>query len=499
MNVIEIGGRKIGAGHPAYIIAEMSANHAGSLERAKEIIRKAKECGADCIKIQTYTADTITIDCHNSYFQIEGGTWEGENLYSLYNKAYTPWEWQAELKAEAERVGIDFFSTPFDFSAVDFLEGIGVGFYKIASYELRDIPLLRYVARTKKPMILSTGIASCEEIAEAVETIRGEGNEQIALLRCALAYPAIADNMNLATMQDMGARFGVPVGLSDHSLGSLAAVTAVAMGGSIIEKHFCLGRDIENPDSSFSMEPAEFAEMVRDIRQAEKAKGIVYYGATEQEKENTVFRKSLFVVKDVKRGEIFTEENVRVIRPGYGLHPREYEHILGKRSREELERGEPLSASMVENYVTLVPAKEEQEELVLTWANEEETRKQSFSTAPISAKTHHAWYREALASDTRSLYICYHGETPVGLFRFDLLSDEEAEISYQIDVRFRGRGYAGAMLLAGEALLQEVRAGLKKLAARVKPENAASCKLLQKLGYEEKMRDANCVLYEKIL
>ncbi|MCH5274570.1 MAG: pseudaminic acid synthase [Lachnospiraceae bacterium] len=499
MNVIEIGGRKIGAGHPAYIIAEMSANHAGSLERAKEIIRKAKECGADCIKIQTYTADTITIDCHNSYFQIEGGTWEGENLYSLYNKAYTPWEWQAELKAEAERVGIDFFSTPFDFSAVDFLEGIGVGFYKIASYELRDIPLLRYVARTKKPMIISTGIAACEEIAEAVETIRGEGNEQIALLRCALAYPAIEDSMNLATMQDMGARFGVPVGLSDHSLGSLAAVTAVAMGGSIIEKHFCLGRDIENPDSSFSMEPAEFAEMVRDIRQAEKAKGIVYYGATEQEKENTVFRKSLFVVKDMKRGEIFTKENVRVIRPGYGLHPREYEHILGKRSEEDLERGTPLSASMVENYVTLVSAKEEQEELVFIWANEEETRKQSFSTEPISNETHHAWYGETLASDTRSLYICYYGETPVGLLRFDLLSDEEAEISYQIDVRFRGRGYAGAMLSAGEALLQETGPQIKKLSARVKPGNAASCKLLQKLGYEEKKRDANCVLYEKIL
>lgn len=499
MNVIEIGGRKIGAGHPAYIIAEMSANHAGSLERAKEIVRKAKECGADCIKIQTYTADTITIDCNNSYFQIGGGTWEGENLYSLYNKAYTPWEWQAELKAEAERVGIDFFSTPFDFSAVDFLEGIGVGFYKIASYELRDIPLLRYVARTKKPMILSTGIASCEEIAEAVETIRGEGNEQIALLRCALAYPAIADSMNLATMQDMGARFQVPVGLSDHSLGSLAAVTAVAMGGSIIEKHFCLGREIENPDSSFSMEPAEFAEMVRDIRQAEKARGIVYYGATEQEKENTVFRKSLFVVKDVKQGEIFTKENVRVIRPGYGMHPREYEYVLGKYSKEDLKRGTPLSASAVEEYVTLVSAKKDQEELVLTWANEEETRKQSFSTETISRETHHMWYHAALASDTRRIYICYHGEIPVGLFRFDLLSKEEAEISYQIAVKYRGRGYASSMLSAGEALLQETRPDLKKILARVKPENAASHKLLQKLGYEEKRRDENCVLFEKVL
>ena len=311
MKQIQIKGRTIGDGYPAYIIAEMSGNHAGSIERAKEIIRAAKEAGADCIKIQTYTPDTITMDCDNEYFQIEQGTWNGENLYRLYGKAYTPWEWQKELKEEADRVGIDFFSTPFDKTSVDFLEEIGMEFYKIASFELVDLPLIKYVAEKGKPIILSTGMSTLAEIQEAAEVIRETGNEQFAFLRCASAYPAISDEMNLATMIDMGERFEVPVGLSDHSMGGLAAVTAVAMGASIIEKHFCLSREIENPDSSFSMEPREFAQMVHDIRQAEKAKGRVKYGVTEQEKSNHIFRKSVFVTEDVKAGERFSEKNVR--------------------------------------------------------------------------------------------------------------------------------------------------------------------------------------------
>ncbi|MDE5680534.1 MAG: pseudaminic acid synthase, partial [Lachnospiraceae bacterium] len=302
MGQVRIKERLIGEGQPAYIIAEMSGNHAGSLERAKEIIRAAKASGADCVKIQTYTPDTITIDCDNEYFHIDNGTWKGENLYQLYGKAYTPWEWQKELKEEADRVGVDFFSAPFDKTAVDFLEEIGMEFYKIASFELVDIPLLRYTAEKGKPMILSTGMSSLAEIEEAVKTIQSTGNHNLILLRCASAYPAITDEMNLAAMVDMGKRFGVPVGLSDHSMGSLAAVTAVAMGASVIEKHLCLGREIENPDSSFSMETAEFAAMVRDIRQAEKAMGSVHYGASEQEKENVVFRKSVFVVKDIEQG-----------------------------------------------------------------------------------------------------------------------------------------------------------------------------------------------------
>ena len=339
---IQIGNRKIGNGEPAYMIAEMSGNHAGSIENAKAIIRAAKEAGADCIKIQTYTPDTITMNCDNEYFHIDDGTWEGENLYQLYGKAYTPWEWQAELKAEAERVGIDFFSTPFDKTAVDFLEELGVEFYKIASFELVDIPLIEYVASKGKPIIMSTGMATLAEIEDAVRAIRKQGNHQIALLRCASAYPAITDEMNLRTMQNMGEVFGVPVGLSDHSMGSIGAVTAVALGAKIIEKHFCLDRAIENPDASFSMNPQEFAQMVKDIRQAEKAIGTVRYGVTEQEKSSIVFRKSIFAVKDIKKGEKLTTENIRVIRPGYGLEPKYYKEILGQNALCDIKKGTPM-------------------------------------------------------------------------------------------------------------------------------------------------------------
>lgn len=344
---MKINGREIGEGHPTYIIAEMSANHAGSYERAVEIIHAAKEAGADAIKIQTYTPDTITIDCDNKYFQIKDGTWKGENLYKLYGKAYTPWEWQKDLKEEAEKIGLDFFSTPFDKTAVDFLEGIGVSFYKIASFEVVDIPLISYVASKHKPIIMSTGMASEEEIKEAVEAIRKEGNNDIALLRCASAYPAISDDMNLATMKDMKEKFGVTVGLSDHSMGSIGAVTSVALGGSIIEKHFCISRDIENPDSSFSMTKEEFKEMVKDIRQAEKAVGKVNYGPTKQEESNLPFRKSIFVVKDIKKGEKLTEENIRVIRPAYGLKPKCYNEVLGMKALKDIKKGTPLDFEMI--------------------------------------------------------------------------------------------------------------------------------------------------------
>lgn len=344
---MEIKGRKIGKGFQTYIIAEMSANHAGDISRAKEIICAAKEAGADCIKIQTYTPDTLTIDCDNKYFHISDGTWSGENLYQLYQKAYTPWKWQEELLEEAEKVGIDFFSTPFDNTAVDFLEKIGVEFYKIASFELVDIPLIEYVASKGKPVIMSTGMATLAEIEEAVTAVKRQGNQNVALLRCASAYPAITDEMNLRTMQNMGETFNVPVGLSDHSMGSVGAVTAVALGASIIEKHFCLDRSIENPDSSFSMNPKEFASMVKDIRQAEKAIGRVQYGPTEQEKGNLQFRRSIFCVQDIQKGQKITEDNIRIIRPGNGLQPKYYKEILGQTALRDIERGTPLSFEMI--------------------------------------------------------------------------------------------------------------------------------------------------------
>lgn len=340
---MEINGRIIGDGHPAYIIAEMSANHAGSLERALELIHVAKDAGADCVKIQTYTADTMTIDCHNEYFQIEKGTWEGENLYGLYQKAYTPWEWQEQLRDEAAKVGIDFLSTPFDPRSVDFLEGLGVHFYKIASFELVDIPLLEYVAAKNKPIIMSTGMGTLEEIQEAVDAIYSTGNRQLALMKCSSAYPAKPEEMNLRTMQDLKERFGVPAGLSDHSMGAFSAATAVAMGANLIEKHFCISRAVKNPDSSFSMEPQEFREMVEQVREVEKAMGTVQYGVSRQEESNACFRRSLFVVEDIAAGEVLTPEKIRSIRPAYGLKPKHYQEVLGRTAKRALRRGTPLS------------------------------------------------------------------------------------------------------------------------------------------------------------
>ena len=329
-----------------YIIAEMSANHAGSLENAKEIIYAAKEAGADCIKLQTYTADTMTIDCNNKYFYIDNGTWKGENLYSLYKKAYTPWEWQPGLKELADKIGIDIFSTPFDKTSVDFLEETGMEFYKIASFELVDIPLIEYVAKKGKPIIMSTGMVSLEEITEAVEAVKKYGC-WLALLKCSSAYPAVTDGMDLNTMLDIKKHFGCPAGLSDHSMGSLGAVTAVAMGASVIEKHFCLDREVKTPDSVFSMEPIEFKKMVRDIRAVEKAKGKVHYGPSAQEKDNTGFRKSIFVVKDICAGEVLTDKNIKVIRPGHGIKPKYWEEVLGRKVNRAVKKGTPLSFDML--------------------------------------------------------------------------------------------------------------------------------------------------------
>lgn len=328
-----------------YVIAEMSANHNGSLETAKEIIHAIKETGADCVKVQTYTADTITMDCRNKYFLLNGGTWDGQNLYDLYKKAYMPWEWQGILKKEAEAIGLDFFSTPFDPTSVDFLESIDIPFYKIASFEVVDIPLIKKVAATGKPIIMSVGMASLAEIDEAVRVIKSYGND-LALLKCSSAYPAVPEKMNLRTIQHLQETFQVPVGLSDHSMGSVSAVTAVALGARIIEKHFCLSRDFGGPDSSFSMEPAEFKQMVEDVQMAAKAVGDVAYQVSEEEKSNYAVRKSIFVSKDIKKGEPLTSENIRVIRPGYGMSPKFYEEVLGRKAIRDLSFGEPLDMGM---------------------------------------------------------------------------------------------------------------------------------------------------------
>ena len=347
-NVLKLRNRRIGDGMPCYIIAEMSANHGGDINRAKEIIHTAKAAGADCIKIQTYTADTMTIDCNNEYFRIKEGTWKGESFYELYKKAHTPWEWHEELKDEAQKAGIDFLSTPFDRTAVDFLEELGMEFYKIASFEIVDIPLIDYVASKKKPIILSTGMATLGEIETAVNTIRKYGENGLCLLRCSSAYPAIPDDMNLKTIKHLAETFNCVSGLSDHSMGFVGALVAVCMGASVIEKHFCLSRSIETPDSLFSMEPNEFKQMTEYIRAAERAIGKVNYGISQKEHENKCFRRSVFVVKDMEKGEIFTHENIKVIRPAGGIEPKYYNEILGKRAAIGIKRGSPIDWGMVD-------------------------------------------------------------------------------------------------------------------------------------------------------
>ncbi len=325
-----------------YTIAEMSANHAGRLENALAIVHAARDAGADCLKTQTYTADTLTIDCDSESFRIRGGLWDGRTLYELYREAYTPWEWQPVIKRECDAAGLDFLSTPFDATAVDFLEEMDVSAYKIASFELVDIPLIEYAAGKGKPMILSCGMGSANEIQDAVDACKRAGNEQIVLLKCCSEYPAKYEDMHLATIADMRGRFGLPVGLSDHSMGHPAAVVGVSLGACVIEKHFCLSRAIENPDSAFSMEPDEFAQMVHSVRQAAAIRGTVTYERTPSEQKSLVFRKSIFAVKDIRRGEPFTRENIRVIRPGSGLAPKRWNALLQTKAARDIRRGEPI-------------------------------------------------------------------------------------------------------------------------------------------------------------
>ncbi len=347
---MRIGKREIGPGYPVYMVAELSANHNQNFDHAVQIVKAAQEAGADAIKLQTYTADTMTIAADREYFSIGGGTlWDGRNLHELYCEAYTPWEWQPKLQRAAQDLGLDFFSTAFDATAVDFLEEMGVPAHKVASCELVDIPLIQRMARTGKPLILSTGMATVEEIEEALGSAREAGTAQIALLKCTSAYPAPAEEMNLRTIPEMARRFGVPVGLSDHTMGIAAPVAAVALGACIIEKHLTLSRATPGPDSGFSLEPHEFKAMVEAVRTAEKALGEVHFGLTSKEEASRVFRRSLFVVQDVKCGETFTAANIRSIRPGHGLHTRHLADVLGKRAVRDIERGTPLSWDLVVN------------------------------------------------------------------------------------------------------------------------------------------------------
>jgi N-acetylneuraminate synthase len=345
---MRIGTREIGPGQPCYVVAELSANHGQDFDQAVALVRAMHAAGADAVKVQTYTPDSLTIDSRREPFVVGGGTlWDGRTLYDLYREAAMPWEWQPRLLDVALELGMDFFSTPFDEAAVTFLEGLGVPAHKIASFELIDLPLLRQVAATGKPVIMSTGMATVEEIDEALATLRAAGAGPVALLKCTSAYPAPVEEMHLRTIPDMARRFGVPVGLSDHTTGHIAAVVAVALGACILEKHFTLSRAIPGPDAAFSMEPAEFRAMVDALRQAEAALGRINYDVAPREAASRILRRSLFIVRDVRAGERLTPANVRCIRPGHGLHPRHLGDVLGGTASRDVPAGTPLEWSML--------------------------------------------------------------------------------------------------------------------------------------------------------
>lgn len=346
---IEISNKTINTNSSTFIIAELSANHNQNYDVALKTIEAIKKSGADAVKIQTYTPDTMTIDCNNEYFKIKHDTlWDGMNLYDLYKKAYTPWEWQPKLKKIAEDLGLIFFSSPFDKTSVDFLEELNVPAYKIASFEITDIPLIEYVASKGKPMIISTGVAEIDDINEAIEACKRNGNDNIILLKCTSSYPAPIEDVNIKTIPDMIERFKTIVGLSDHTITSSAAIGAVALGAKVIEKHFILDRSISGPDSAFSIEPKEFSNMVKSIREVESSLGEISYKLNERSKKSRKFVRSLFVVENMKKGDVFSEDNIRSIRPGDGLPPKYLNDILGKKAKKELKRGVPLNWEVIE-------------------------------------------------------------------------------------------------------------------------------------------------------
>lgn len=347
MRPVSIAGRAIGPDQPPYVIAEMSGNHNGDIGRAFALIEAAQAAGADAVKLQTYTADTITIDHDGPGFTIEGGLWHGRRLHELYQEAHTPWDWHPRLFEKAAEVGITLFSSPFDPTAIDFLETLGAPAYKVASFEIVDTPLVAHMARTGKPLIVSTGLASPEDIADAVEAARGAGGGGLILLHCTSGYPTPPSQMHLRTMADLAARHGTLVGLSDHTMGTAVSVAAVALGACVIEKHFTLARADGGPDAAFSLEPEELAQLTHDCRDAWEALGSVHYGEVEAEAASREHRRSLYVVADVRRGDILTAQNIRSIRPGHGLAPKHLHAVLGRPAARDLKRGEPLAWDLV--------------------------------------------------------------------------------------------------------------------------------------------------------
>ncbi len=451
---VTIGGRRIAHDEPVYLIAELSANHGGSKDTALRTIEAAKKAGADAIKLQTYTPDTLTLKSDGPLFVVKTkNQWAGRTLHDLYAEAMTPWEWHAELKSCAESLGMQLFSTPFDPTATELLHAIDVPAYKIASFELVDLPLIEHTARRGKPMIMSTGMASLGDIESALAASRGAGNDQIVLLRCVSSYPARPDDMNLQSFEVLS-KLGTVIGLSDHTRDATVALASVALGARVIEKHFILDRSVGGPDSFFSLEPSEFRSMVDAVRAAEAALGAPRFGPSPDERASTAFRRSLFVARDVRAGEVLTHESVRSVRPSNGLAPRHLPAVLGRVAARDRRFGEPLTWDMVggepaRSAITLRAATADDGEFLLALRNEPSVRAASFSKDLVSAEAHRAWLAETLRGTERKLFVVEHEGQRVGQIRLDQRDPTSHEVSVSVASAARGRGVASAALWPG--------------------------------------------------
>lgn len=500
------GERKIGPGQPVFIIAELSGNHHQNYDEAIKLIDAAAEAGVDAIKLQTYTADTITINCDKEPFQVKvNDAWKGQTLHSLYQKAYTPWDWQPKLKEYGESKGLIVFSTPFDNTAVDFLEKINVALYKVASFEVVDIPLLKKIGQTKKPVIMSRGMASIEELESAIKTLKDNGAPKVAVLHCVSSYPAKPEEMNLATIPDLAKKFNVIAGLSDHTLGIAASVASVALGACIIEKHLTLARADGGPDAGFSLEPDELKKLVESVRVAEKAIGKPSYGVGAGESENVIFRKSLFVVEDIKKGEKFTSRNVRSIRPGHGLAPKYYDEVINKRAAMNIERGMPLLWDFIEKQNNMekkiIIRRGEMNDSKRIWEirNHPAVKRLSNSTGDIIFEEHIAWFKNKYFGDGNNYLFVLESDSGkvIGYCRYDLRETEECyTISIAIDCDYHGKGL-GYLLLKNS--LSELPVKNKPIAAEIKKNNIASVKIFKKSGFKKTKEDENNFYYKLIM
>jgi pseudaminic acid synthase len=486
MRTFTIGKRQIGGDAPVFIIAELSANHGQRKDIALRTIEAAADAGADAIKLQTYTPDTLTLNSSAPPFVVKSkNEWAGRTLHDLYAEAMTPWEWHAELMAAAHARGLECFSTPFDPTAVAFLETLGVPCHKVASFELNDLPLVETIARTGKPMILSTGMATLAQIEAAIATCREAGNDNLAVLRCVSSYPARPEMMDLRAY-DVLRELDVVLGLSDHTRDTTVAIASVALGAKVIEKHFIMDRSVGGPDAFFSLDPGEFAEMVRAVRTTTSALGRARFGPSADEVASTAFRRSLWVAAPVKRGETLTAANVRSVRPSDGMDPRHLDEVLGRTAARDLDAATPLAWDHVgprraAPAVALRPATLADGASLLAWRNDPQTRAMSIATGEVTADQHAAFLARSLDTDDRWLYIAEAGGAPIGMVRLDAAGPAALEISLVVAPPARGKGYAVALLHAAEA--EARRRGAVRLVAVLRPDNAASRRAFEAAGY----------------